>query len=72
VSGTTSVEDCGQLPNIATVAAANEAAKDQDDNESGATIVVQCTGISLVKTAGTAADGEDYVTSPARWTSPTS
>ena len=64
VSGTTSVEDCGQLPNIATVAAANEAAKDQANDQSSATIVVQCAGISLVKTAGTAADGEDYVTEP--------
>jgi len=64
VSGTTSVKDCGQLPNIATVAAANEAAKDQENDESSATIVVQCTGISLVKTAGTAEDGEDFVTEP--------
>ena len=64
VSGTTSVEDCGQLPNIATVAAANEAAEDQANDQSSATIVVQCAGISLVKTAGTAADGEDYVTEP--------
>ena len=64
VSGTTSVADCGQLPNIATVAATNEAAKDQGNDQDGATIVVQCAGISLVKTAGTAADGDEYVTTP--------
>jgi uncharacterized repeat protein (TIGR01451 family)/fimbrial isopeptide formation D2 family protein len=64
VSGVTDVEDCGLLPNIATVAAANEAVADRANNQDGATIVVQCASISIVKTAGDAADGATLVTMP--------
>ncbi|MEW6225853.1 MAG: hypothetical protein AB1627_14610, partial [Chloroflexota bacterium] len=64
VSAPTSVEQCGSLPNLATVEAANEAAADTDDNEARATIIVQCAGIDLVKTAGNAADGDELVTAP--------
>jgi len=64
VSGATSVADCGNLPNEATAAADNEAAADTENNTDDANIVVQCASISLVKTAGTAADGDEFVTEP--------
>jgi uncharacterized repeat protein (TIGR01451 family)/fimbrial isopeptide formation D2 family protein len=64
VSAPTSVEDCGDLPNLATVEAANEAAPDTEDNEARATIIVQCAAIDLVKTAGAAADGDELVVEP--------
>ncbi|HJW76618.1 MAG TPA: DUF11 domain-containing protein, partial [Thermoleophilia bacterium] len=64
VSAPTSVEDCGQLPNLATVEAANEAAGDTEDNEARATIIVQCAAVDLVKTAGDAADGDELVVQP--------
>ena len=64
VSGQTSTEDCGNLPNLATVAASNEAEQAMGNNSDDATIVVECASISLVKTAGNAADGATYVTEP--------
>ena len=61
VSGPSTVAVCGQLPNTATVAAANEADAAKGNNSDDATITVQCASISLVKTAGTAADGSDLL-----------
>ncbi len=64
VSGPTTVQDCGMLPNQATVAASNEPAAATENNTANASITVQCASISLVKTAGTAADGAQFVTQP--------
>ena len=64
VSGQTSTEDCGNLPNLATVAASNEAEQAMGNNSDDAVVVVDCASISLVKTAGNAADGVTYVTEP--------
>ena len=64
VSTTTTVEDCGRMVNEATVAASNEAASDTEDNTDSATVEVQCGAITVVKTAGNAADGATYVTEP--------
>ena len=61
VSGPTTVAVCGQLPNAAFVAAANEATSAKGNNSDDASITVQCASISLVKTAGTAADGAELL-----------
>ena len=61
VSGPSTVEVCGQLPNTASVAAANEAASAMGNNSDDASITVQCASISLVKTAGNAADDADLL-----------
>ena len=51
VSRPTTVEDCGTLPNTATVAASNEIDPDVFENEDSATIVVDCPDITVLKTA---------------------
>jgi uncharacterized repeat protein (TIGR01451 family)/fimbrial isopeptide formation D2 family protein len=51
VSGTTSSADCGNLPNLATTEASNEAEEDTDDNSDDATIIVRCPEIDIDKTA---------------------
>ena len=62
VSGPTTVAVCGQLPNLASVKASNEADTAKGNNTSNlATITVQCASISLVKTAGSAADGAELL-----------
>ena len=50
VSKTATTDDCGTIPNDVTVAAANEAAADTDDNTDDATIDVRCPGVDLHKT----------------------
>ncbi len=47
----TTAEDCGELPNTATVRASNELQADQSDNEDSATIVVNCADVHVSKTA---------------------
>ena len=61
LSAPTTAEACGTLPNTAEVAASNEPADATGNNEDSATITVQCASISLVKTAGTAADGAELL-----------
>ena len=61
VSAPTSVEACGQIDNTAEVSATNESAEDALDNSDDASITVQCASISLVKTAGDAADGTELL-----------
>ncbi|MBI3243695.1 MAG: DUF11 domain-containing protein, partial [Chloroflexi bacterium] len=51
VSGATDANDCGELQNTAAVAAANEAAADQDNNSSTASITVNCPDVTVIKTA---------------------
>jgi uncharacterized repeat protein (TIGR01451 family) len=51
VSRETDAEDCGTIPNTASVAAANEAAEDTANNESSDTITVDCPLILITKTA---------------------
>jgi uncharacterized repeat protein (TIGR01451 family) len=51
ISGTTDAEDCGVVENTATVSADNEAEEDTDDNTSGDSVVVDCPGIDIEKTA---------------------
>jgi uncharacterized repeat protein (TIGR01451 family)/fimbrial isopeptide formation D2 family protein len=51
VKGATSATNCGTLTNTATVAATNEAASDQNDNSSTATIDVLCPDLTATKTA---------------------
>ena len=58
VSGPTTAENCGTIPNSASVEASNEAASATEDNSDSAQIDVLCASIQLVKTAGTAPDGE--------------
>ncbi len=58
LSAPTMVEDCGSIPNTATVEASNEPATATGNNEDSDTVVVQCAEISLVKTAGDAPDGD--------------
>ncbi|MGE5225767.1 MAG: hypothetical protein ACM3OO_02725 [Planctomycetaceae bacterium] len=55
LSGATDKTDCGQIVNVATVSASNEADDDATDNQSQATITVDCPGIDITKTpdAGT-------------------
>jgi uncharacterized repeat protein (TIGR01451 family) len=57
VRGTSSGESCADIPNQATVSASNEPEDATGNNTDGAEIDVQCASISLVKTAGNAADG---------------
>ena len=65
VSGSTTVENCGDLDNLAAVSASNEPEDNLGNNEDGDTVEVQCASISLVKTAGNAADGTELlVTTP--------
>ncbi len=64
VSTATSDEDCGRMVNVASVAAGNEAKGDTEDNTDDAVVIVHCTGLTLVKTAGTAADGAELVAMP--------
>ncbi|MEW6224719.1 MAG: VWA domain-containing protein, partial [Chloroflexota bacterium] len=61
LSTTVSVEDCGRMVNVASVAAGNEAPADTEDNTDSAVVEVQCVAIDIVKTAGTADDGEELV-----------
>ena len=58
VSGDTTVENCGSLPNTASVEASNEPDAATENNSDGDTVTVQCASIGLVKTAGDAPDGE--------------
>jgi len=51
VCRTTTPDDCGEIPNTATVAAENEPQADQNDNEDSATIVVNCADVHVVKDA---------------------
>jgi uncharacterized repeat protein (TIGR01451 family) len=51
VSRETDAEDCGTIPNTATVGASNEAQADTDNNESSDTITVDCPVIVITKTA---------------------
>ena len=51
LSRETTAEDCGELPNTATVSASNEAEADTDNNESSDTITVDCPLIVITKTA---------------------
>ncbi len=51
VSGVTDAADCGTLPNTATVAATNEPASKTGDDQSSASIVVQCPDVTVLKTA---------------------
>ena len=51
VSGVTDAADCGTLPNTATVAATNEPAAKTGDDQSSASIVVQCPDVTVLKTA---------------------
>ncbi len=61
VSGPTTVESCGDLDNLAAVSASNEPEDNLGNNEDDATVEVQCASISLVKTAGNAADGTELL-----------
>jgi uncharacterized repeat protein (TIGR01451 family) len=60
LSGATDAADCGVLTNTATVAASNEAAADQADNSSTATIAVDCPNVKVEKLAnsGTISAGD--------------
>ena len=51
LSRETTAEDCGELPNTATVSASNEAEEDTDNNDSSDTITVDCPLIVITKTA---------------------
>ncbi|HEV8546054.1 MAG TPA: hypothetical protein VGQ64_07150 [Candidatus Limnocylindrales bacterium] len=51
VSRETTAEDCGTIPNTATVAASNEAEGDTGNNESSDTITVNCPDVVITKTA---------------------
>ncbi len=51
VSGTTSLADCADLPNLATTAASNEPDEATGDNSDDATIIVTCPEIGIDKTA---------------------
>ena len=51
LSRETTAEDCGEIPNTATVAASNEADEDTANNESSDTITVDCPLIVITKTA---------------------
>ena len=51
LSRETTAQDCGSIPNTATVAASNEAEEDTDNNESSDTITVDCPLIVITKTA---------------------
>ncbi len=51
VSGETDASDCGDLVNVATVSASNEADDDATDDASEATITVECPGIDVEKSA---------------------
>jgi len=51
VCKTTTAEDCGELPNTATVEASNEPTEDQSDNSDSATIIVNCPDVHVDKTA---------------------
>jgi uncharacterized repeat protein (TIGR01451 family) len=57
VRGTSSGESCADIPNQATVSASNEPEDATGNNTDGDEIDVQCASISLVKTAGNAANG---------------
>ena len=58
VSGATTADNCGDLPNTASASASNEPRSNTDNDQASASIAVQCTGITLVKTAGDAANGD--------------
>jgi uncharacterized repeat protein (TIGR01451 family) len=51
LSRETTAQDCGTIPNTATVAASNEADEDTGNNESSDTITVDCPLIVITKTA---------------------
>jgi uncharacterized repeat protein (TIGR01451 family) len=51
ITGTSDAEDCGIVENTATVSAENEASEDTENNSSTATIVIDCPGIDIEKTA---------------------
>lgn len=44
-------DDCGTIPNVATVGASNEAAGDTDDNSDDAVITVRCPDVDIDKAA---------------------
>jgi uncharacterized repeat protein (TIGR01451 family) len=48
----TDVEDCGQLDNLASASASNESDEDLGNNSDDHSIVVECPGLNIVKTAG--------------------
>ncbi|HEX2194643.1 MAG TPA: SpaA isopeptide-forming pilin-related protein [Candidatus Limnocylindria bacterium] len=48
----TEVADCGDLDNLASASASNEAEEDLEDNSDDHTIVVQCPDLTATKTAG--------------------
>jgi uncharacterized repeat protein (TIGR01451 family) len=58
LSAPTDVEQCADIPNLASVEASNEPEENEGNNESDDEIDVQCADISLVKTAGDAPDDE--------------
>jgi uncharacterized repeat protein (TIGR01451 family) len=59
ISGLTDAADCGTLPNTAVVSAVNEPDANTDNNESSASIVVNCPDLTVVKTGnGTISAGE--------------
>ncbi|MBK9711345.1 MAG: DUF11 domain-containing protein [Kouleothrix sp.] len=60
ISGVTDAADCGTLHNLATVAATNERASDEQNNSDDADIVVNCPNVTVVKTAdsGTISAGD--------------
>jgi uncharacterized repeat protein (TIGR01451 family) len=51
LTGETTAADCGSIPNLASVAASNEAESDLGNNKDDATIVVDCPLIVITKTA---------------------
>ncbi|HEX5015488.1 MAG TPA: DUF11 domain-containing protein [Candidatus Limnocylindrales bacterium] len=51
VSGATDAGNCGDLPNTVTISASNEPADADGDNESSATIHVQCADVGVEKSA---------------------
>jgi uncharacterized repeat protein (TIGR01451 family) len=54
ITGPTAPANCGTLANTASVAAANEAEADTDNNSDSASIVVECPNVALTKTADAA------------------
>lgn len=54
VEADTEVADCGDLPNLASASASNEAEGDLENNSDDHTIVVECPDLSAEKTAGDA------------------
>ena len=51
LSTATTQDDCGLLENLAEASASNEGAEDLENNSDDATILVECPGLNIVKTA---------------------